>query len=94
MIDEDTRAVIVPYGEGEAIINALLSQSEIKQRTLLLARAQQYSVNVYDSMMKRLEEEGAVYAVGDTGVMALQAEYYDAERGLTAMGRELAPMII
>ena len=94
MIDEDTRAVIVPYGEGKAIINALLSQSEIKQRTLLLARAQQYSVNVYDSMMKRLEEEGAVYAVGDTGVMALKPEYYDAERGLTTVGRELDSMII
>ena len=94
VIDEDTRAVIVPYGEGAAIINALLSQSEIKQRTLLLARAQQYSVNVYDSMMKRLEEEGAVYAVGDTGVMALKAEYYDAERGLPAEGREIHPMIV
>ena len=45
-------------------------------------------------LMKRLEEEGAVYAVGDTGVMALKPEYYDAERGLTAVGRELDSMIV
>ena len=53
VIDEDTRAVIVPYGEGAAIINALLSQSEIKQRTLLLARAQQYTTRASYGAMKR-----------------------------------------
>ncbi len=89
VIDDDTRAIVVPYGEGDAIISALLSQSGVKRRALLLACAQQYSVNVYDYMLKRLEAEGAVYAVGDTGVLALRAEYYDYERGVNAVGREL-----
>ena len=93
-IDENTRAVIVPYGEGEAILGALLSRSGIGQRTLLLARAQQYSVNVYESTMKLLEAEGAVYPVGDTGALALKAEYYDDERGLTISGREPDLMIL
>ena len=50
--------------------------------------------NLRSLTVKRLEEEGAVYAVGDTGVMALKPEYYDAERGLTAVGRELDSMIV
>ena len=92
VIDEDTRAVIVPYGEGEAIISALLSQSDMKQRALLLERAQQYSVNVRDSMLRQLQEKGAVYSVGDTGAMALKPEYYDAEQGVNVDGRELDPL--
>ena len=84
VIDEDARAVLVPYGEGEAIIGALLSSSGLRQRARLLARAQPYSVNVYDSTMKRLEAAGAVYPVGDTGAVALKAEYYDGQRGLKA----------
>ena len=51
----------------------------------MLARAQPYSVNVYDSTMKRLEAAGAVYPVGDTGAVALKAEYYDGQRGLKAI---------
>ena len=94
VIDEDTRAVIVPYGEGEAIISALLSQSDMKQRALLLERAQQYSVNVRDSMLRQLQEKGAVYSVGDTGAMALKPEYYDAEQGVNVDGRELDPLIL
>ena len=84
----------MPYGDGKSIISALLSQTDIKQRALLLARAQQYSVNVYDHMLKRLEYEGAVYAVGDSGVLALKPEYYDAERGLSVAGGELDFMIV
>ena len=84
----------LPYGEGKDIISALLSNSDIKQRALLLARAQQYSVNVYDNMLKRLEDENAIYTIGDTGVIALRPEYYDTERGLCAVGRELDLMIM
>lgn len=94
VIDEDTRAVLVPYGEGKDIISDLLSQSGIKQRALLLARAQQYSVNVYDSMLRQLEREGAVYDVGDTGVVALKPEYYDVQRGLNAAGCGFDPLIL
>lgn len=94
VIDDDTRAVIVPYGEGKAILGALLSRTERRQRALLLARAQQYSVNVYESTMELLEAEGAVYPVGDTGALALKSEYYDDERGLTISGREPDLMIL
>lgn len=94
VIDDDTHTVVVPYGEGKDIISALLSNSDIKQRALLLARAQQYSVNVYDNMLKRLEDENAIYTIGDTGVIALRLEYYDTERGLCAVGRELDLMIM
>lgn len=94
VIDEDTHAVIVPYGKGESIISALLSQTGMKQRALLLEQAQQYSVNVYASMMKRLQENGAIYSLGDTGVFALKAAYYDAQQGLNVDGSELALMIL
>ena len=94
VINEDARAVIVPYGAGEAIISALLSQSDMKQRALLLQQAQQYSVNVYDSMLEQLQVKGAIYPLGDTGAFALKAEYYDAQQGLNADGRELDPIFL
>ena len=94
VIDEDARAVIVPYGAGEAIISALLGQSDMKQRALLLEQAQQYSVNVYDSMLEQLQVKGAIYPLGDTGAFALKAEYYDAQQGLNADGRELDPIFL
>ncbi len=92
VIDESTHAIVVPYEEGEAVIGGLLSQSDMKQRALLLTQAQRYSVNVYDYMAKQLEEKGAIYPIGDTGVIALKAEYYDPEQGLNTMGHELEPM--
>lgn len=94
VIDENTRAVIVPYGDGKTIINELLSASDMKRRSLLLTRAQQFSVNVYTEMMDRLEKEDAVFPVGDTGAIALKSEYYDAERGLNLKGREMDAMIL
>lgn len=93
VIDEDTHAVIVPYGKGERIISDLLSQTGMKQRALLLEQAQQYSVNVYDSMMRQLQAKGFVYPLGDTGAFALKAAYYDAQRGLNTEGGELDLMI-
>lgn len=93
VIDEDTHAVIVPYGKGESIISALLSQTDMKRRALLLEQAQQYSVSVYDSMMRQLQAKGCVYPLGDTGAFALKAAYYDAQRGLNTEGCELDLMI-
>lgn len=93
VINEDTHAVIVPYGKGENIISALLSQTGMKQRALLLEQAQQYSVSVYDSMMRQLQAKGFVYPLGDTGAFALKPAYYDAQRGLNTEGCELDLMI-
>lgn len=93
VINEDTHAVIVPYGKGENIISALLSQTGMKQRALLLEQAQQYSVSVYDSMMRQLQAKAFVYPLGDTGAFALKPAYYDAQRGLNTEGCELDLMI-
>ena len=93
VIVNNTYTIIVPYGEGADIIAALLSVSDMKHRALLLTRAQQYSVNVYDNIMRQLMNADAVYPIGDTGALALKPEYYDAERGLHVKGRVMEEMI-
>lgn len=84
VIDENTRAVLVPYGEGKEIIAGLCSASDMKQRARLLARAQQYSVNVYENMLGGLSKEGALEVIDEIGVIVLKEGYYDEERGLSA----------
>ena len=65
------------------------SLTKIMTSLLLLEQAQQYSVSVYDSMMRQLQAKGFVYPLGDTGAFALKAAYYDAQRGLNTEGGEL-----
>lgn len=90
VIDENTRAVLVPYGEGKEIIAGLCSASDMKQRTRLLARAQQYSVNVYENMLGDLSDEGALEVIDEIGVIVLKEGYYDEERGLSAERGEMS----
>lgn len=93
VIDENTRAVLVPYGEGKEIIAGLCSASDMKRRAQLLARAQQYSVNVYEDMLVDLSDEGALEVIDEIGVIVLKEGYYDEERGLSAERGRLEAMV-
>ena len=56
----------------------------------LLRRAQAYSVSVYEQGFAGLYRDGALYPVGESGAIALEEGYYDAECGLTSGRKELA----
>lgn len=84
-IDAPTRGVIVPYGNaGAALVAELCSSPEPDQEFRLLRRAQQYSVNVFDHVFKRLLADRAISEISTgTGIYFLQPEYYSSAFGLS-----------
>lgn len=82
VIDQNTRPILVPYGEGASIIADLLGGHDMEDEIRLIRRAQRFSVNVYENVYRALSDSGALYPVGDTGIVALRSEFYDAESGL------------
>ncbi len=87
-IDSPTQAVIVPHGEdGKALIAELCQAAkefDAKRYRQLLREAQQYSVNVFPNVWKRLLDEKAVYETQPgEGIYRLDSRYYSEEFGLS-----------
>lgn len=93
VFDEDTVAVITPYGGGKEIIERLFGSCSYEDEKRLLKEAQQYSVNVRRSAFGRLLDERAVNSLGETGAWALREERYDNEIGLLDEEREMELML-
>jgi CRISPR-associated endonuclease/helicase Cas3 len=83
-IDVPTNSVIVPYGEdGQTIINELCNEKyDFRKIKSLLKKAQQYSVNLYDTDIKKLGK--AVKVINkDLDVLYLDSCYYNDNFGIT-----------
>ena len=74
---------MVPFGDGTEIIKDLNSSLDIHVKQKLLRRAQRYTVNLYENMIKKLEAAGAVYPLEEVGAIALKEEYYDEKMGVS-----------
>lgn len=86
VIDAPTEGVIVPYGAGEDIINRIRNCENPSELKKLLRRAQRYSVNIYKYQQATLFNDGGIYRIDigkNSGVWALQPEYYDENFGLS-----------
>ncbi len=83
-IDAPTQGVIVPYEDGKDVISDLSAAFEVERQFELLKRAQQFTVNVFPHVMRRLQKENAVHEVQKgTGILYLDSRYYDKEFGLS-----------
>ncbi|SNS94762.1 CRISPR-associated helicase, Cas3 family [Anaerovirgula multivorans] len=86
VIDQKTTSVMVPYERGKTLItliNGSCSLSEIKQ---YLKEAQQYSVNLFETDRRKLEEMGAIIKLKDAVIFALRDEFYKDDVGVTFEG--------
>jgi CRISPR-associated endonuclease/helicase Cas3 len=83
-IDAPIQAVVVPYGEkGKALIGELHAAYDVELEYDLLRRAQQYSVNVFPHVLRKLDEAGAVKPVNsEMRVLTLDSRYYSPQFGL------------
>ena len=83
-IDAPTQAVIVPYKEGRGIIADLCAEYEPSKAYDLLKQAQQYSVNVFPNVWKKLKEAQAVHPVqpGEE-IYCLDEQHYNENFGLS-----------
>lgn len=84
-IEAPTSGVIVPHGEeGKAIIAKLCGAFEVEKHFDLLRRAQQYTVNVFPNVLKKLKDCGALHPIQeDVDILYLDARYYSQEFGLS-----------
>jgi CRISPR-associated endonuclease/helicase Cas3 len=79
VIDQNTETVLVPYKDGIEIIERFKSKGLGRDS---IRKAQQYSVQVFPHEFDRLKKDDAVYQLGDTGVYALNPQYYRDDIGL------------
>ncbi len=82
-IDAPTESVIVPFGEGAMIIAELCAEQEPAKVRQLLKKAQQFSVNVFPNIWRKLIDEDAVVPVRSGEFYYLDERYYSVEFGLS-----------
>lgn len=94
VIDQKTKCVLVSYGEGRTLIEELAGSHSFSEEIRNLKKAQQYSVNLYEQIFERLATDGALYSLGETGVVVLKEEYYDAWAGVRTTPEEMKMLIV
>lgn len=85
VFDSETTDVLVPYGEGSAIIASLCSDGvsdDLKKMKELLVKARPYSVSLFAYQLRQLEEMGALRAICHGSVPVLQEGVYEERVGL------------
>lgn len=83
VIDDYTRAVIVPYGEGgKKVIADLNGSGTIDDLTRLLKRAQQFTVNLYEHDLHQLDRSGGLESCLDGKVLVLKDGAYSEHFGV------------
>jgi CRISPR-associated endonuclease/helicase Cas3 len=89
VIENQTTAVIVPYGKGKDLISKLNGSLPLEVKYKLLKRAQLYIANVFDNEKNELEKLGAIHriAIGEEEILTLNPVYYNKELGLDLTGR-------
>ncbi len=85
VIDAPTEAIIVPYNkDAELIIAKLSAKLSLKEERSLLKTAQQYSVNIFPYMIKKLREENALFQTYEkSGIWYLNSQYYSKDFGVS-----------
>lgn len=90
-IDAQTDSVVVPYaGAGRQLVLDLFEQFGDRgggprspaAASALMRQAQQYTVNVYPHVLRKLKMQGAVTLLGDSSLYCLDAQFYDEHFGL------------
>ena len=84
-IDAPTRGVVVPFGDvGLHLIGELCATDEVEIQYELLKRAQQYTVNVFQHVLDKLSDAGAIHRIKENvDILYVDGRYYSEEYGLT-----------
>ncbi len=91
VIDDHSFGVIVPYKEGNSILEDIRQSSELSEIKKYIRKAQRYTVNVRENQLKKFD--GLIQRVSDRipGLYMVAAPgAYTEERGITA---EWEPLI-
>ena len=91
-IDAPTQGIVVPFGPaGRELINDLCAAFMVEKEFDLLRTAQQYTVNVFPYILRKLEDAKALRQVSpDLRIYCLDPRYYSPRFGLST--DQVAPM--
>ena len=89
VIDQNTTGAIVPYGDGEGLITLINGQCSLGELKQYLKKSQQFSVNIFETDKRKLEQMGGLIGLKDNEIIALRKEFYTEDAGVTF---EEAPM--
>ncbi|WP_018305952.1 CRISPR-associated helicase/endonuclease Cas3 [Desulfitobacterium hafniense] len=82
-IDENTTGILVPYEEGRDLITSINGECSLSELKHYLKKAQQYSVNLYETDRRKLAQlDGLVWLKNKT-VLALREGFYDEHMGVS-----------
>ena len=80
LIDQDSRTVYIPVGEGETLVERLRGGERSRS---LFRKLGQYSVNVYPDHLKELDRAGLIEWLDEEAVVLSDIRAYDPRVGLT-----------
>ena len=89
VFDENTEALLVPYGEGRKLQNALLAasrgygQKDWNSIHHWIQEAKGYSISIYNYQMERLQALGAVTSLFDGSILLLSDGFYNEHTGFS-----------
>ncbi|MPL98965.1 hypothetical protein SDC9_45177 [bioreactor metagenome] len=94
VIDQNTKSIIVPYDKvGEEIIADLNRPYGIEKLSVLLKKAQQYTVNVYENDFKKLSESKALRYLYDGSIYTIVPSAYSKFYGIDLDNSSLVDVI-
>ncbi|MDD2269400.1 MAG: CRISPR-associated helicase Cas3' [Eubacteriales bacterium] len=86
MIENNTKSVVVTYGESEKLLDeyrTLPAEILTKEKIRILKKLQKYSVSLYEWQLKKLAEQNAIYVLdAETGIIILGSNYYSQATGV------------
>lgn len=85
-IDAPTQGIVVPYGKaGAELINDLCGAYDLALEGALLRRAQQFTVNVFPHVLRKLHDAKALHPVHERlQVLCLDPRFYSPRFGVSA----------
>lgn len=83
VIDQNTTGVIVPFGEGKTLITLINGECNLSELKQHLKKAQQFSVNLFETAKRKLEEMGAIVELNNGAILALRDGFYRDDVGVT-----------
>ena len=83
VINQNTTGVVVPYGEGKELIANINGDCDLNELKQYLKKAQQFSVNLFETDKRKLEERKGIVELKNGGVLALKEGFYRDDLGVT-----------
>ncbi len=82
VIDQNTTSVIVPYQKGKELITFINGNCTLKELKRYLKEAQHFSVNLFETDKRKLEEMDGIVRLKNGDVLALRDGFYSNEVGI------------